>query len=480
MIRDQLHPDLILFLESVLMAEETFFVFLEGINEPSEMFKGEELMPDETGSDSDRFVVLYNTNIGLGEHGVGLVYDQKYSRATMVLGLEDIDGVVVPVDEHQDMWYPLETVSWAPAIAIYASILISFFEVLTKWIELIRVGKVTTKKQPQHSGNTPEKSDGTSEDESVEAESDRGSDSDSDSSLFNPDAFTEYEPWIWNSYGAQQVASTVASFERLVETIESRMPPEPGSTGLSTASRRPLLSEEALDAAFVPQDIFIRSFLNLARRPAFTRIAPGLVIPVDGAAFAHNQVFTPLMESVAEELDERDSAVVPPVLLFAVCDGSSTVPQTSREQLLDQEEALAAGWSQFVRHDDAPSAIPAGLYSEGVERRDVDSDEEGFRLVLPFVLVARGEGRATSYARKSDGSVMEGGGVASLFQHGHKPFGGEWWRAQRLERLFGRWRELVEMGVWTVGPQGVEGSVDMFQDAETAAGWRNYWLSPDW
>lgn len=43
--------------------------------------------------------------------------------------------------------------------------------------------------------------------------------------------------------------------------------------------------------------------------------------------------------------------------------------------------------------------------------------------------------------------VSGGGSVAELFQHGFKPFGGEWWRAQRLEALFDHWRYLVETGV---------------------------------
>lgn len=93
------------------MADETFFVFVEGISDPSDMFRGENLMPDESGDDPHRFVVLYGTNPGLGEHDVGLVYDQACHRAAMALGVEDIGGVIAPVEEHPDMWYPLETVS---------------------------------------------------------------------------------------------------------------------------------------------------------------------------------------------------------------------------------------------------------------------------------------------------------------------------------------------------------------------------------
>lgn len=337
---------------------------------------------------------------------------------------------------------------------------------LTKWIELIRVGKVSTKKEPRDQEGAPKQAN-------IHFNDDPDSDTESDS--FDPNAYTEYKPWIWHSYGSPQVDSTVASFHRLVEAIESRKPSEPSGSPLTTP-RGPLLSEEALNAAQVPKDTFARSFLTLARRPLFTRIAPGIVIPLDATAFASTQAFTPLIQRVEENLDDSDGTVVPPVLLFpAVAPDGRTTLTTDREQLTDDDEALT-GWSHFLRHEDAPSRVPAGLYSEGVKRRDIDSAEEGFRLILPVVL---GGEEISTRARKSDGPEVVRSS-AGLFQHGFKPFGGEWWRAQRLERLFERWAELVEGGVWRVGPDGVEGSVEMFRDAETVAGSRQYWLSPDW
>lgn len=117
-----------------------------------------------------------------------------------------------------------------------------------------------------------------------------------------------------------------------------------------------------------------------------------------------------------------------------------------------------------------------------MERRDLDSAEEGFRLLL--IPGPGASNTAELHARKSDGTLLDGvdSQVAGLFQHGHKPFGGEWWRPQRLERLLGQWATLVETGVWTVGPDGVDGTVDTFVDGANAAagGWRHYWISPDW
>lgn len=73
--------------------------------------------------------------------------------------------------------------------------------------------------------------------------------------------------------------------------------------------------------------------------------------------------------------------------------------------------------------------------------------------MLPLDLVGQ-------HARTSDEDVV-GEGFASLFQHGYEPFGGDRWRAQRMER--DRWREMVEAGtVWTVGPEGVQGDISVF------------------
>lgn len=343
---------------------------------------------------------------------------------------------------------------------------------LTKWIELIRAGKVTTKTDPYTSGINLEGNDGTPKSAVSDEDDEHDSDEASEADLFDPNAHTEWMPWIWHSYGHSQVATTVAAFHRLAQAIESRMAPGPPQTGSA-----PLLSAEALDAARVPEECFIRSFLTRARRPRFTRIAPGLIIAAsDAEGFSRTQMFTHLQEAMDETLDSRDVTVVPPVLIFlAAQDINDRARTTAPSDKLN--EAGSGSWARYMPHLDS-ATIPAGLYSESVERRDLDSAEEGFRLVLASSSRSLGAGQ---YARKSDGSLIERGSMmVDLFQQGHKPFGGEWWRAQRLERLFDCWTTLVETGIWTVGPDGVEGTVEVFDDANTAAGWRHYWISPDW
>ncbi|ROV90899.1 hypothetical protein VMCG_09974 [Cytospora schulzeri] len=446
-LRDRLQPQVTSFLTSIIIPEETFFIWVEGVSEPSEMLQAEQLIPGETDISPDRYLVLYSTNPGLGEHGVGVIYDQARNLAVLVLGIEDAE-YVFPAETHTELWQPLETI-------------------LSNWIEMIRIGKVTTRKPVGHSGPAESDEEGSDTEGSGEDTESKDGDSESEdedevsaSDDFDPNTNREYEPWVWHSYSDSQVDSTVSAFDRLVAAIEDRLPQRPATT-----EETHLLSESDLDAASVPKACFIRAFLAQARRPRFRNIAPGLLVPTR-ETFAADQKFTPRLEAVLEAGEpDRDGTLVPPVLIFATAYGRRADLDSLGDELSNP----------FVKHlalEDGDSGFPAGLYSESVERTDIDGAEEGFRLILPFSL--------GQHARKSDGSLIEEGSIAGLFQHGYKPFGGEWWRAQRLERLFVRWRELVETGVWPVGSDGVAGSIDTFRDADTASGWANYWIHPDW
>lgn len=280
---------------------------------------------------------------------------------------------------------------------------------------MIRAKKVTTAKDPHNRDITTQENTGGNAEDSAEHSIEDESDEENSLYGFDPNACTEYKPWIWHSYGPPQVDSTVYSFHRLADAIESRMPSSPGfgttvPTTMDNLSPSPtLFSDEAFDAASVPKNCFIRSFLTKARRPAFTRVAPGLIIPADAEAFARIQRFTHRRDQVQGQLDARDGTIVPPVLIFPAADGSATV------RALEGDDRPP--WPKYYQPGEE-GPLAAGLYGEGVERRSVDSAEEGFRLVLPFDLVGE-------HARTSDGAVVEGG-FASLFQHGYKPFGGEW------------------------------------------------------
>ncbi|EFX05295.1 hypothetical protein CMQ_3364 [Grosmannia clavigera kw1407] len=428
-IRDRLHDSLVAFLEAAEIPKEmwTFYFWVSGIAEPSEMFQD-----GVSNGEADRFVVLYTTNIGLAGHSTGLVYDQRTHRATMALGIEDLD-FSQPPEQHSDLWHPLETV-------------------LTQWIEMIRIGKITA--SPEDEG------DGDDSDERVGSE-----EGDAAGNRIEKATNEKLGPWTWHAYSATQVDSAVAASNRLASAIESRMP----EGSLLPESASPLLRDADLDAAAVPANCFIRSFLTHIRPPRFSTIAPGLLVPHDAARFARQQRFTRMDYASADD----GQHIIPPVLIFSA-EGDRTVNFDSDSRYISHNPFCRA-FADGVPAGD--HSVPAGLYSESVERTAVDNAEEGFRLLLPYCL--REAGQEDSGAKKSDGGYVEKKSVADLFQHGFKPFGGEWWRAQRLERLFDRWRELVESRVWAVCETGVQGSIDIFKDADTTRT-RDYWIAPSW
>ncbi|KFY70553.1 hypothetical protein V499_09082 [Pseudogymnoascus sp. VKM F-103] len=397
-IRERLDPALIAFLEAAYDVEGTvFYLWVVGITAPSLMWI------NHSGDDEGETLTLYWTN-NICSHTNGLMYHQKQYKATMAMGIFDMD-FSQPIEDHPELWHPLETV-------------------LSNWIHMIQLGKITA---------TPEETD--CEKQGV---------------------------WAWHSYGEAQVENTVAAFNQLVEAIESRMPTE----SLRPAREGPLLSDKDLDAASVPKSCFVRGFLTRVRVPRFEFIAPGLLVPHDREAFVSRQVFTTVDTSSNDDY-YSDKAIVPPVLLFRATDLTANFDWDNKYRSLNpfcRPYTVAKG----------DHSVPAGLYSESVPRSVIDYAEEGFRLILPFSLWGEERG-----AKTSNGQGIEKGSVADLFQHGFKPFGGEWWRAQRLERLFGKWTELVERGVWDVDGRGVAGTILKFDDADKGA-WRDYCIEPDW
>ncbi|KAJ5793990.1 hypothetical protein N7457_000589 [Penicillium paradoxum] len=411
-LRARLVPSMNSFLDSIYVPSDSFFYWVDGI---SMMFIDDEIFMDEKNEleDKERFFVIYDTECNLGPHNLGVVYDQQLHRAAFPMTIWNT-GSLEPISEHEEMWFPLETI-------------------LTHWIYMIRIGKVTVD-SPE--GEAP-----------LEVAMTR----------------SQIGLWSWLPYCAFQVDSTVAAMDRYTAAIEARMPPD---SLLPVSRDTPLFTDADLDGASVPEECFIRSLLTRMKTPRFKAIAPGLEVPHDVAAFVARQRFTDVVRH--EEAWVRTS---PAVLIFAAKEGNHQI------NFRDEIRHLFFEFGDEIPYTDQ-DLIPAGLYSESVCRTASDSEEAGFRLVLPFELRPRGFSDKEG-AIRSDGSPVSSGSVAELFQHGgFHPFGGEH-RAQRLERLLDRWRELVESGVWTVGKDGVEGEITQFQDADRDA-WRDYFIPPDW
>ncbi|DAA74784.1 TPA_exp: Uncharacterized protein A8136_3100 [Trichophyton benhamiae CBS 112371] len=127
-------PDLRSFLASIIAPDEErrvkdayLFYWVTHVADPDNLVDTDgyyviDQNEDETEDDLPRYILLYHAVFELGGHQVGLVYDQQRRRVAMILAMELTD-LVIPVDEHEKRWHPLETM-------------------LSNWIEMISVGKI--------------------------------------------------------------------------------------------------------------------------------------------------------------------------------------------------------------------------------------------------------------------------------------------------------------------------------------------------
>lgn len=240
-VRERLDPQLCRFLESIIVPEDEenseLFVWVQGVAAPEEMRNDEilqvfEAEDQQTEDGLTLFALLYPMNMNLASHPLGVVYHQELRRVAFVNTIFDAE-LVNPPDEHEDLWVPLE-------------------HLLSHWISLIQRGKVTI---------------GPKRWEMEEAQG----------------------VWRIEAFGNAQVTSTVEAFDRLVSAIEQRMDPQ---ALLDLDSNKPLLTDADLDSAGASAECFARSFLTRARTPRFTRLAPGIEVPHDAAAFAsHPKVY---------------------------------------------------------------------------------------------------------------------------------------------------------------------------------------------
>ncbi|KFH47789.1 hypothetical protein ACRE_013900 [Hapsidospora chrysogenum ATCC 11550] len=332
-----------------------------------------------------------------------------------------------PVDEYPQNWHPLETI-------------------LSNWIALIRLGKVVA------------------------------SPNDEEPALYGS---LKVGNWEWRPYSDAQVAGCVAAWDRLCDAIEvRRRQNRHGSTtvdddadNIGNRHEESLLTPMAMDAAKIPDPSFARSFLGLARRPRHIRqIAPGLSLPpADAAAFAAAQPFTHLPRRVPQWDGTEGEDIVPPVYVFFSEPGAPQIGVSDSRRPFPFRLAWCGGHQTPPDGIAFPSRVPPGVYTECLVRNEPEPTEEAFRMLLPFNLYG---------ARLSSGAEMKNRSPDELFQHGFKPFGGNPHRPQRLERLLEHWEDLVERGVWSVGPHGVQGSIEVFRDA-TANG-ADYTIPSSW
>ncbi|KAG9523074.1 hypothetical protein KCV07_g2804, partial [Aureobasidium melanogenum] len=277
------------------------------------------------------------------------------------------------------------------------------------------------------------------------------------------EANEKFDPWICCHWNQGMVQETVKAFNALLDSIESRMEDQ---GFVVTDSKPPLLPDATLEAAGIPNG-FARSFFTQSRRPGFRYIAPDISIPSPGSFL--QQPFSSIMHDEQDEDPDEDELIIEPILLFA---SSSHVSLVNEE---DKYHPFPWPYNQLL-------SFPAGLYLTDSERSAGHEFEDGVKFVLPFGVGGKG------FARTSDGLHIGDprdeqdarceDRLADLYQQGWNPF--IEMHEVRLVKVLESWKEMVERGDWKVGPEGVEGSIDAFKEAETPEGWEKFVVPMGW
>lgn len=261
-----------------------------------------------------RYLALYPVALPyISHHGSGVMYDQVTARAIFQQDMDDGESTMVgrslhllsPGEEEGPKlsgrleWLPLE-------------------QILDSYLDMIDQGKVVAvSTEPK-----PDTDDG--------------------------DCQEWVDPWIMPSYTEDDLRATLTQFQRLVEAIESRMPPDSlvnldiqfGCLDLGDEDGQGEESPEESIPVLRPNE-FARHFLAAARRPRFEFIAPRLSWVVAG----------PQPFKDADYIGDLDEYMRP--VLLARGDGDAV--------------DLPDGLDEF---EDIPDNLPCGLYLTELNKID--------------------------------------------------------------------------------------------------------------
>ncbi|KAL1963093.1 hypothetical protein VTN77DRAFT_8739 [Rasamsonia byssochlamydoides] len=250
-----------------------------------------------------------------------------------------------------------------------------------------------------------------------------------------------YDPAYHSRYIPTDLDRDLQAYHALLAAIQTRIP------NSSISGEPGLVDEATLDGFRISG--FLRDFLLQARRPSFEYVAPGLRLPTT---------------AWLQEILSRDH-------------GSERYTTVRDEGLVlqDDDERWHPNWMQEESSNHIGERYlvekTSGLYSWP----DAIS-EDAVRLVLPYPIGANGwvrDGNPDAVTDENRDNVPDDlVNNDALYQHGWCPFLPR--HGPRLSTVLNNWRRLVEEGKWSVGPNGVEGGIDVFRQADTEEHGRSY------
>ncbi|RDW80291.1 hypothetical protein BP6252_04929 [Coleophoma cylindrospora] len=358
------------------------------------------------------------TNLNLSGHRDGLNFNQDISLAIFCSDILDSSSTTNGRME----WDPLEVV-------------------LTAWLDMIDTGKVIAKPK------------GTS-----------------------TRAPWECAPWELLPYSHYDLEHAIGSFNNLITRIECLIEdaslnpldnPDDQAKLLEACAAKlsqpvpddqvGLIPREVLDNAAMPEG-FTREFLLQVRRPKnFSTIAPGLRIPILSDIEAY-----PFQNFQMPNTMEYDVPVLP--LPLFISDIKSSKPL-------------------FGYPFQEVSNLSYGLWMEYCNKDAHHTFEDTCRLYLPFEIGANGFARHTDDSligedQESRGIATPNGRNNELYQPGYCHFIP--WHGPQLGDVLEQWSNMVGLGEWEVGADGVLGGIEKFKEADTEEHSYKYQIFTRW
>lgn len=283
------------------------------------------------------------------------------------------------------------------------------------------------------------------------------------------------KPWELMPYSQHDLQTAVNGFDNLAIAIECLMEnpslktkdsPDNQAKLLALAAAKfdvprefGLVSEELLDSAGLKEG-FIRNFLTSVRRPneRIKYIAPGLRLPTGDDFSPHALQNFEIPDSI-----KFDNPVLP-IPLF-ISDIKSTGPMFELFPFQDIVD------------------LPHGLWTTYVERDGSHVFEDACRLYLPFEIGAGGwaclaDDSLVGENQGSKGVARPNGRKNELYQLGYNHYIPA--HEPQLGDILELWQNLVGMGEWEVGEDGVLGGIERFKEADTEEHYYKYQLFAKW
>lgn len=261
-----------------------------------------------------------------------------------------------------------------------------------------------------------------------------------------------------HQYTSVDLQDSLQAYEELVNAILARS----SSTSIVETESQGLVDRDIVHE-FGIQGL-PRDFLLQARKPSFTFIAPGIRLPESSSlrevleADVGSERYNLVRDEglVATDADVTSQRIGEPLPLF---------PGPSFET---KAQSFTTDRGRFMLGE------MSGLYV-WPEQWFADS----ILFVLPYSIGASGyveEGNpGWVHEGSSRDTVLEALVTNdALYQHGQCPFMPS--HLPRLSTVLRQWTHMVNSGQWSIRPDGVEGGIELWKEADSLANYRKYRL----